>query len=343
MKAFFIASLLFLTCLTLHAQDDGDWEKTTINFDADNEADTISMPYANIFIKKEDTAEENKAKVTVTIENIVNIYDGEVALLLFRTSLDEKSLKSKKVKFDKGIGGTKGSRRVMAAKDLDRNDFVAIDQDRNSKVTVIRNFIIDDTREHVLQLPIYVVQSKGKSKKKYTIFDQPKCIQLNITYSTKPDQGYIDMEKKVDKIKSEIEKNTYCRENKRGKKKWDDDHARITKMKKDIDDIVNRHGWYQTDRPAKRYAELKEKLDGIIFTENCKQTGGGKKPLPSTTSTPPSPPPHSCRYCSYSSHQIWAAMNGASKSTADALYNCAKARNKLTNDINRLYRQIQSR
>ena len=340
MKSFFIALLLSLTCLTLHAQDDGDWEKTSINFDADNEADTISMPYANIFVKKEDAAEENKAKVTVSIENIVNIYDGEVALLLFRTSLDEKSLKSKKVKFDKGIGGTKGSRRVMAAKELDRSDFVAIDQDRNSKVTVVRDFIIDDTHEYVLQLPIYVVQSKGKSKKKYTIFDQPKCIQLNITYSTKPDQEYLDMEKKVDKIKNEIEKNTYCRENKKGMKKWDEDHARITKLKKDIEDIVNRHGWYQTDRPAKRYAELKEKLDGINFKEYCAPK---KKDNNNNNNNKPTPPPHSCRYCSYSSNQIWAAMNGASKTTADALYNCAKARNKLTNDINRLYRQIKSR
>lgn len=306
-------------------------EQQRVKLDDGHTKEQVRLGYCNIFVTKVDSDDDGNAKVTVEIENL----DETNVIILFGHAYPEKELKklSPSITFDKNFPGTKGHRNIDTYREARNVIFI-----EPSEKSMLPEIQVKSGEVQLCRLPLYIAKYKDKSvfgastgRNKMLLMEK-QILELEIEVEVKPDEDYVRLEGECNSLIEEISKQTFCN-NPKHKSSLGSQEApyktRIGKIETEIDEIVNRHNWYTSDRGYQRYNALKQKLDAIDFT--AYEGDCGKHRI-----IPPRPR-HSCKYCNSSLQQIYHKLDDYYKK----IYNSSNrkaTKESVMADVNLLYK-----
>ncbi len=347
-RLFSLICLFSGLCLSAWAN-----QEHTVNLEKGNSyRQAFELGYARVIFEVDTTKYSYKDRVKITVENTT----PDHALLLFKYSQDEKTLKKHKPKFEfeKTYPGQKGYRRVTGSKEI-ANYFESITP---AETTTL--FTIDASTTNAVILPFYHakfkpkdLQKSGKNSIKYKILGED-ILAFNIAVKawSEDDPTYVKTKQAVDGFIDSLKKVSFC-PNIRHKPSLAL-QQKPYQMEKDsligmVSDIIHDLGWTSVDEPYKAYDKLLQRLNEIDLNDYNKDCGRDKVVKPG----------HSCHYCSLSAQQVYHQLDDlyqqlrAGKITKDAaekkagsLYNCYRNSTKRKKDsfytekISRFYNRI---
>lgn len=306
-------------------------EQRTIKLDDGHPKEQVRLGYCNIFVTRADMDDDGNAKVTVEIENL----DESNVIILFGHAYPEKELKklSPSITFDKNFPGTKGQRNIDTYREARNVLFI-----EPSEKIMLPEISVKSAETRLCRLPLYIAKYKDKkflgattTANKILLLEK-QVLELEIEVEVKPDEDYIRLEKECNDLIEEISKKTFCT-NSKHKPSLEIQEApyieKIGKIKFEIDEIINRHNWYTSDRGYQRYNEIKQKLDAIDFSNyerDCGKKHGGSKPVSSL----------GCKYCKLTPQQIYHKLDDYYKKIYSS-NNRKAAKDAVISDVNLLY------
>lgn len=320
MKRMFIFMVsLFLFVIAIHAD-----ERKKVHLDDEQVAEQISLSFCNLFVTKVDADDEN-AKITIELENL---NESEI-LILFGHAYPEKALKklSPSIRFDKQFSGPKGRRIIDISQDV-RNVLFINPSDKR----FLPEIQIKGGETRLCRLPLYIAKYKGKKGKKVLLLDK-QIIELEIEVEVKPDADFLRLDKEVDDLIKEIDRQTFCTNSKHKgslKQQTAPYEKKISKIKTEIENILSRHehDWYSNDREYQRYAALKQKLSNINLKHregDCGKHGRGRDSKS-----------HTCKYCNLSLQQIYHKLDDYYKKIYNS-HDRTAVKEAVMADVNLLY------
>lgn len=348
-RLFLLICFLSGLCLTARAN-----QEYIVNLEkGDNGKQTVVLPYARVTFEFV-TMYANMARVRLTVENMT----PDEAILLFKYSQDERTLKKHKPKFEfeKTYPGAKGSRRVTGCKEI-LNYFEPI-----VPAETVPLFTIDvSTTETVrLSLPFYRAKFKpkdlnnsGKKNIKYRILAEDIIVfDINVKAWTENDSTYLKTKQIVNEFIDSLQKVSFC-PNKRHIPSLAQQQKPYLEKKDSligvISEIIRNPDWMPTDPPYQAYSALIQSLREINLDDYNKDCGRDKSVDRG----------HSCNLCSLTAQQVYHQLDDiyqqlragkitgdAAEKKAKALYNCyqkSKKRKKdsfYTEKISRFYNRI---
>lgn len=326
--------LIFMSFLFFAATGSYADEQQRVKLDDGHTKEQVRLGYCNIFVTKVDSDDDGNAKVTVEIENL----DETNVIILFGHAYPEKELKklSPSITFDKNFPGTKGHRNIDTYREARNVIFI-----EPSEKSMLPEIQVKSGEVQLCRLPLYIAKYKDKSvfgasngRNKMLLMEK-QILELEIEVEVKPDEDYIRLEGECNTLIEEISKQTFCNHPKH-KTSLESQEApyktRIDKIRTEIDEIVNRHNWYTSDRGYQRYNALKQKLE-IDFTAYEGDCGN----LRNHKGNNPPRPRHSCKYCNSSLQQIYHKLDDYYKK----IYNSSNrkaTKESVMADVNLLYK-----
>lgn len=285
----------FFVCFSMLAN-----EEHNISLEKGDENEKVNkLPYGIFTFKLVES--HNCYRVLISLENT----PMSQAILLFKDSMGEKSLKKNKpkIEFVKRYSGSKGERYVHGCKELDR-PLIAIIPEEKMAVCSIE---VSPTNITKLELPIYFAKydankciKKGPYNITYKILNEEiLCFNIEVKGWSENDPDYIAAKSAVDEYIRSVNTATFCR-NKRHKPSLAQ-QQRSYREKNDslvnvIDSTLQAHSeWYSTDLPHIKYSELLTQLNDVNLKEHiydCGKHNVAQKHRP-------------CNYCSLSAQQIY--------------------------------------
>ena len=294
-------SFLFFAAIGSYAD-----EQQRVNLNDGHTKEQIRFGDCNIFVTKVDSDDDGNAKVTVEIENL----EETNVIILFGHAYPEKELKklSPSITFDKNFPGMKGHRNIDTYKEARNVIFI-----KPSDKILLPEIQVKSGELQLCRLPLYIAKYKAKSfwrasngRNKMLLMEK-QILELEIKVEVKPDEDYVRLESECNTLIEDISKQRFCN-NPKHKPSLESQElpykTKIVKIKTEIDEIVNRHNWYTSDRGYQRYNVLKHKLDAIDFTAH---EGDCDNPKNHRGISPR--PRHSCKYCNSSLQQIYHKLD----------------------------------
>ncbi|MCC8174965.1 MAG: hypothetical protein LUC85_03985 [Bacteroidales bacterium] len=326
-----IFCLLFLFLL-LPTIARADYQEKRITLDRqDNEAQTISLGYANVTVQLV-TAYAQEASIRVSMENLTM----DEVLFLFKNGQSESQLKKLKPKFEfsKTYGGDKGKRSVQGCKYLGESQVKVIPAESKDLFT----FHASTSGPIEVTIPIYRVvydPKKFLKSSKYTILREDLLVlKIDVVVWSEQDPDYVALKQRVNNFKSRLDFVTFCPNNahkpslaqQQAPYKATQDSL-ITAIYQVLE--ANR-SWMSQDLPHQRYTQLLNSVKDIDLNKYNHDCGNHKVIKQ-----------HHCNYCSLSADQIYQRLDNtyqslhtgritkdAAVSTAKALYTCYQKNNK---------------
>ena len=290
-------------------------EQKKVTLSSDHQMETISLGYCNIFATLNDSGNDERAEVTIELENL----DETNVLVLFDQPYSEKSIKKMptSIRFDKKFGGTKNKRIIDPCTPLNRVMLFQPSEKQNLVVAIVKNDMQTKVR-----MPVYIAKYKGKKK---LLLLEKQVIELDVEAELKPSKEYLDISGECEKLEKELAKKTFCA-NSRHKpslsKQKEVYEKQIEELKDRIDATIASHGWTQGDGGYKRFSELKVRLNVLNFREgDCGKHGRTG---------------HSCSYCSLSLQQIYHKLDDCYKKIYSSSDRQA-TKNSVMGQVNALY------
>ena len=322
-------SFLFFAIIESYAD-----EQQRVKLDDRHIKEQVRLGYCNIFVTKVDSDDDGNAKVTVEIENL----DETNVIILFGHAYPEKELKklSPSITFDKNFPGTKGYRNIDTYREARNVIFI-----EPSEKSMLPEIQVKSGDVQLCRLPLYIAKYKDKNLlgenngRNKVLLMEKQILELEIEVEVKPDEDYVRLEGECNSLIEEIGKQTFCNHPKHKTSLESQESpykTRIDKLKMEIDEIVNKHNWYTSDRGYQRYNALKQKLDAIDFTAYEGDCGNPKN----HRNNPPRPR-HSCKYCNSSLQQIYHKLDDYYKK----IYNSSNrkaTKESVMADVNLLYK-----
>lgn len=278
----------------------------------------------NFSVKMGDTDDDGNTKVTIEIENL----DKSKVIILFGHAYPEKGLKklSPSIKFDKKFPGTKGQRDIDTYRQTTR-DVIRIEP----SMKFLQEIQVKGEKVADCRFPLYIAKYKGKSEKKMLLLEK-KIIELTIEVEIKPDEDLVRLDQESNDLIDEISKQTFCT-NPKHKVSLEKQKApyeeKIARIKSEIDSIVWKK-WYDSDKMAQKYNNIKQNLNAVDFSRYEGDCGNLKNHNTSTRR-------HSCKYCNLSLQQIYHKLDDYYKK----IYNSGNrkaTKDAVMTDVNLLYR-----
>ena len=328
-KTLIFMALFLFAAITTYAD-----EQQRVKLDNEHTKEQIRLGYCNIFVTKVDSDDEGNSKVTVEIENL----DETNVIILFGHAYPEKELKklSPSITFDKNFPGTKGHRNIDTYSEARNVIFI-----EPSEKSMLPEIQVKSGEIQLCRLPLYIAKYKEKSflgvsngRNKILLMEK-QILELEIEVEVKTDEDYLRLEQECNDLIGDISKQTFCNNSKHRpsiSRQEAPYKEKISKIIVEIDDIINRHNWYTSDKAYQRYNALKQKLDEIDFSKYERDCGIARnhgRPHPS--------PRHSCRYCNFSLQQIYHKLDDYYKK----IYNSSNRKaikESVMADVNLLYR-----
>lgn len=317
-------SFLFFATIGSYAD-----EQQRIKLDDEHVKEQVRLGYCNIFVTKMDYDDDGNAKVSVEIENL----DESNVIILFGHAYPEKELKrlSPSITFDKTFPGTKGHRNIDTYSEARNVIFI-----EPSGKSLLPEIHVKNGEVQLCRLPLYIAKYREKSfwrasngRNKMLLLEK-QILELEIEVV---DEDYARLNGECNTLIEEISKQTFCNHPKH-KPSLERQEApyktRIAKIKTEIDEIVNRHDWYTTDKDYKRYNALKQKLDAIDFSAYEGDCGNSRNHRNSSIR-------HNCKYCNLSLQQIYHKLDDYYKK----IYNSSNrtvTKESVIADVNLLYK-----
>lgn len=330
-------SLLFFAAMGSYAD-----EQQKVKLDDGHRRELVRLGFCNIFVTKINSDNDGNTNVTVEIENL----DESNVIILFGHAYPEKELKelTPSITFDKNFPGTKGHRNIDTYREARNVIFI-----EPSEKSMLPEIQVKKGEVYLCRLPFYIAKYKEKNflganigrNKMLLMEKQILELEVEVEEEIKPDKDYIKMEQECSALVEEISKQTFCN-NTKHKQSLDKQEApykeKITKIKSEIDAIINQHNWTPGDKDYQRYDALKQKLNAIDFTVYERDCGNSRM----HKSTPVSPPSrhnlgHSCKYCNLSLQQIYHKLDDYYKK----IYNSSNrkvTKESIMADVNLLYK-----
>lgn len=319
--------LIFVTSFFLFVIAVNADEQKRVKFDDGHLKEQVRLSYCNLFVTKVYTDDDGNAKVAIEIENL----EESNIIILFGHAYPEKELKrlSPSIMFDKNFPGTKGQRNIDTYREAHNVIFVP-----PSEKQLLPEIQIKNGEIQLCRLPLYIAKYKGKNEKKVLLLEK-QILELEIEVEVKPDEDFIRLDKECNDLIEEISKQTFCT-NSNHKPSLERQEApykeKIDKIKSEIDEIINRHNWYISDRGYQRYSGIKQKLDAVDFSIYERDCG-----IPKNHKKTPPPSRHSCKYCRLTLQQIYHKLDDYYKK----IYNSSNrkaTKDAVMADVNILYR-----
>ena len=325
--------LIFMSLFFFAALENYAGEQQKVKLDDRHTKEQVRLDYCNIFVTKVDSDDDGNAKVTVEIENLNETY----VIILFGHAYPEKDLKDLQpsITFDKRFNGTKGHRDIETYRGTRNEIFIEPSEKRMLPEIQVKSGEVQTCR-----LPFYFAQYKKKSifgsnnSSNKMLLMQKEILELEIEVEVKPDEDYVRLEGECNTLTEEISKKKFCNHPKHKPSLENQELnyiTRIGKIKTEIDEIINRHNWNDSDRGYQRYNALKQKLDAIDLTAYEGDCGNHKNPRGNNI---PPHPRHSCKYCNYSFQQIYHKLDDYYKK----IYNRKATKESVLTDVNLLYK-----
>lgn len=320
---------IFLLMLAVSVNAD---EQRKIKLDENHSKETVHLAFCNVFVAKENTDDDRNARVSVEIENL----DESNVIILFGRSYPEKELKklSPSITFDKNFPGTKGRRNIDSYRKA--RTVIFIDPSEKKRLSEI---VIEGEEGHLCRLPFYIAKYKKKSffggsngRNKLLLMEK-QTLELEIDVELKPDNDYARINNEATALISDIGTQVFCTNTKhkptleRQEKPYKE---RISKLQRDIDEVIDRHRWKVNDKGYQRYAEIKQKLSAINFSDyerDCGKRHGGGTPKPTQAS---------CKYCNLSPQQIYHKLDDYYKMIYNS-NNRKATKESVMSEVNLLY------
>ncbi len=328
-RLFIFMSFFFYAVIGSYAD-----EQQRVKLDDEHTEEQVHLEYCNVFVTKVDSDDDGNAKVTVKIENLTETF----VIILFGHAYPEKDLKKllPSIKFDKRFNGTKGHRDIDAYREGRNEIFI-----EPAEKKILPEIQVKSGEIKTCRFPLYIAKYRDKNflsasngRNKMLLIEK-QIFELEIEVEVKPDEDYLRLESECDSLIGEISKQTFCNHPKH-KTSLESQEApyktRIDKIRTEIDEIVNRHNWYTSDRGYQRYNALKQKLDAIDFTAYEGDCGNSRN----HRSNPPRIR-HSCKYCNSSLQQIYHKLDDYYKK----IYNSSNrkaTKESVMADVNLLYK-----
>lgn len=340
---------VFFICSISRANEEYD-----ISFDrGQNQPQRIDLPYGIMTFTLTDYG--NTFKILVSLENTTT----SQAILLFKNSHDEKTLKKNKPKVElkKTYPGDKGKRHVYGCNHLIQPFISIIPEDKID----LFSLNIPSSVPTKLEIPIYLAEYNGKQLLKkgtyntnYKILSED-ILKFNIEIKgwSENDPEYLATKATVAKYIRSVSSAAFCK-NKAHRPSLAEQIKPYQETKdsllNSIQNIIKSHLDWMSDMPPHiAYTALISELNNIDLKEHTYDCGehktAGKK--------------HSCNYCSLSAQQIYHQLDDlyqqlrAGKTTKDAavkkakgLYTCYQNSSKRKKDasyndkISKFYNRI---
>lgn len=329
--------LIFMSVLFFASIESYADEQQRVKLDDGHTKEQVRLGYCNIFVTKVDSDDDGNAKVTVEIENL----DETNVIILFGHAYPEKELKklSPSITFDKNFPGTKGHRNIDTYREARNVIFI-----EPSEKSMLPEIQVKSGEVQLCRLPLYIAKYKDKSilgasngRNKMLLMEK-QILEMEIEVEVKPDEDYVRLESECYSIIEEISRQRFCNHPKHKPSLESQESpykTRFAKIKKEIDEIVNRR-WFSSDTGDKgyqRYNALKQKLDAIDFTTYEGDCGNHRKDR-----KPDSPHlRHNCKYCNSSFQQIYHKLDDYYKK----IYNSSNrktTKKSVMADVNLLYK-----
>lgn len=304
-------------------------EQQRVKLDDEHTKEQIRLGYCNIFVTKVASDDEGNSKVTVELENL----DETNVIILFGHAYPEKELKrlSPSITFDKNFPGTKGHRNIDTYEEARNVIFI-----EPSEKNMLPEIQVKSGEIQLCRLPLYIAKYKEKTflgvrngRTKILLMEK-QILELEIEVEVKPDEDYLRLERECNALIEDISKQTFCNNSKhipslsRQEAPY---RKKISKIIAEIDDIVNQHKWFTSDRAYQKYNALKQKLNEIDFARYERDCGINHKRASR----------HRCKYCNFSLQQIYHKIDDYYKKIYNS--NNRKAiKESVMADVNLLYR-----
>ena len=297
-------------------------EQQKISLDEGHAKEQVRLGYCNVFVTKDYSDAGRNDMVTLEIENL----DETNTIILFGHAFPEKELKklSPSIKFDKKFPGTKGHRNIDTYREVRNVLFV-----EPSEKCLLPGIQIRSGEVRICRLPLYIAKYKNNRRNSLLLMEK-QVLELEI--EVKPDADFVRLESEYHELLEELGKQTLCNHPRhrpsleRQKAPYID---KITKMKSEIDEIVRRYNWSETDGGYQRYSALKERLETIDFTpyeSDCGNTRNHRR----GSSNP------SCKFCNLSPQQIYHKLDDYYKMIYNS-NNRKATKESIMTDVNLLY------
>lgn len=263
---------------------------------------TIELPYGNISFKLEEYGSHHR--VLVSIDNTT----VNQALLLFKNSQDEKSLKKNKpkIEFERTYPGSKGKRSVFGCRELNQAFISVIPQDKSD----LFGIDVSSTSITKLELPMYLAKydpkkliKKGAYNINYKILSE-EILTFNIEVKgwSENDPDYLSTKKAVEDYIRSVDTAAFCK-NRRHKPSLSEQQRPYQERKDSLINVITstlqQSEWISVDKPHQKYSELLAQLNKVNLNEHTYDCGGHKRVSK----------PHSCSYCSLSSQQVYHQLD----------------------------------
>ena len=254
--------LLFITLLCLAALTTLADEERKVRLSDDHALEMLSFGPCNVFVSKGETDANGKAPIIIRVENTCE----NVALLLFHSSYNEKSLKkiNPQTVFSKNFPG---EHVIMSCEGLNQDILIK----PSKSVTLPMELSAGSESPAELKLPIYVAKNKKKDFEKLEI-RRKETYTLNIEAETGPSRVYLDLESRCEELVKEIERVTFCNSSKHKVSLEEQKKPYIEKtraLNEEIEQVINDHGLKDGDAGYEKYNTLKNQLKAIQFKETC--------------------------------------------------------------------------
>ena len=315
-KIVVLLSLLFVAMVS-YAD-----EQQKISLDEGHAKEQVRLGYCNVFVTKDYSDAGRNDMVTLEIENL----DETNTIILFGHAFPEKELKklSPSIKFDKKFPGTKGHRNIDTYREVRNVLFV-----EPSEKCLLPGIQIRSGEVRICRLPLYIAKYKNNRRNSLLLMEK-QVLELEI--EVKPDADFIRLESECNDLMEEIGKQTFCtnRKHRPSLEKQKTPYIdKITSIKSEIDEIVSRHQWIESDGGYQRYSALKQRLDTIDFTPYEGDCGNAKNHRTGSSNA-------SCKFCNLSPQQIYHKLDDYYKMIYNS--NDRKAtKESVMADVNLLY------
>lgn len=361
-----------LVCTTSWANE----EHTVKLVKGDSTTQTIDLPFGIISFDLVDYG--NYQRVLVSLENTTT----DVALIVFKNSLGEKTLKKNKpkIEFEKTYPGSKGDRTVNGCKELNKAVILIVPPEKLDLCTVD----FSSKSKEKLELPVYQAKydpkkldKKGVDNTNFKILSEDVfTFNIEVKGWSEKDPEYVATKKAVEEFIQSVNNAVFCK-SKKHKPSLKDQKAPYIEKKDSLINVIkatleNHSEWLSVDKPHQKYSELLAQLNEVNLNkhesvctkhkkvkkddENKKKKEEKKKREEDSNNRI-----RSCGYCSLSeqsiSHQLddlyqrlrrGRLSKAAAKGRAQGLYNCymnhgrKNKRDLYFNKITNFYKAIKA-
>lgn len=357
-----------LVCTTSWANE----EHTVKLVKGDSTTQTIDLPFGIISFDLVDYG--NYQRVLVSLENTTT----DVALIVFKNSLGEKTLKKNKpkIEFEKTYPGSKGDRTVNGCKELNKAVVLIVPPEKLDLCTVD----FSSKSKDKLELPVYQAKydpkkldKKGIDNTNFKILSED-IVTFNIEVKgwSEKDPEYVATKKAVEEFIQSVNNAVFCKSGNH-KPSLKQQKAPYIEKKDSLTNVIkatleNHSEWLSVDKPHQKYSELLAQLKEVNLDKHvsvCDKHKSHQTPKPKPIIKPkPTPKPTSdnvarCGYCSLSAQQIYHQLDdlyqqlrrgkiskSAAVGRAQGLYNCYQNHGKkggsYSSKISRFFGRIKA-